>query len=614
MDDFASRIKRLLDGLSSGVQDAPKEHRFWNTQPVASSKFFDSSETNTIQDGPIKDYTTEEERNRIQKSLINPPPGFQWGTLDIENPEEREELYSLLNENYVEDADALFRFDYPQHFLEWALKPPGWHPQWHVALRYEYCSSIGSESNYVKSESSFQAEFSLKDDRVKELHNGSESSSMKPSENVEEIKSTTIFIQDENCTVPYNPGNHPPTAHSLSRNCNNAESRSDSERHQDTIFKKGQLVAFVSAIPMSDLKIRTIKTGNIAEVNFLCVHKTLRSKGLTPLLIKEITRRVNLTGIHTALYTAGIRLPGRLATAQYFHRPLDFATLVRLRFAAVPPGLTLERMCSRYALQVEPSLLESEEMRPMEMNDLPAVKNLMLDYMRDHQLVHLMSDDEIKHWLLPRPRIIYSYVLLGEDHDLCQAEKQVNSTQHIGLDKAQFNVDANFETEIKDSDNISANSEETLSCSKKGRKIVAFVSFYALPSSVCEQTDQTIKLDMQNLEAGQFNRGEVKNHNFISSETGTKYDHEQKEQNTIKAAYLFYYSARDNQQLKRLINAALHKSKEVGFHVFNCLDILHNNVFLEDLRFCEGDGTLNYYLYNWNTAPMIASDCAVMML
>lgn len=35
----------------------------------------------------------------------------------------------------------------------------------------------------------------------------------------------------------------------------------------------------------------------MVEINFLCVLKKLRSKRMAPVLIKEITRRVNLTGI-----------------------------------------------------------------------------------------------------------------------------------------------------------------------------------------------------------------------------------------------------------------------------------------------------------------------------
>lgn len=48
----------------------------------------------------------------------------------------------------------------------------------------------------------------------------------------------------------------------------------------------------------------------MVEINFLCVHKKLRLKRMAPVLIKEITRRVNLEGIFQAVYTAGVVLPG----------------------------------------------------------------------------------------------------------------------------------------------------------------------------------------------------------------------------------------------------------------------------------------------------------------
>lgn len=47
----------------------------------------------------------------------------------------------------------------------------------------------------------------------------------------------------------------------------------------------------------------------MVEINFLCVHKKLRSKRVAPVLIREITRRVNQMGIFQAVYTAGIVLP-----------------------------------------------------------------------------------------------------------------------------------------------------------------------------------------------------------------------------------------------------------------------------------------------------------------
>lgn len=55
----------------------------------------------------------------------------------------------------------------------------------------------------------------------------------------------------------------------------------------------------------------------MVEINFLCVHKKLRSKRVAPVLIREITRRVNLEGRFQAVYTAGVVLPKPVSTCRY---------------------------------------------------------------------------------------------------------------------------------------------------------------------------------------------------------------------------------------------------------------------------------------------------------
>lgn len=55
----------------------------------------------------------------------------------------------------------------------------------------------------------------------------------------------------------------------------------------------------------------------VVEINFLCVHKKLREKRVAPVLIREITRRVNLEGIFQAVYTAGVVLPKPVATCRF---------------------------------------------------------------------------------------------------------------------------------------------------------------------------------------------------------------------------------------------------------------------------------------------------------
>jgi len=55
----------------------------------------------------------------------------------------------------------------------------------------------------------------------------------------------------------------------------------------------------------------------MVEINFLCVHKKLRSKRVAPVLIREITRRVNCKGLFQAVYTAGVVLPKPVASCRY---------------------------------------------------------------------------------------------------------------------------------------------------------------------------------------------------------------------------------------------------------------------------------------------------------
>lgn len=54
----------------------------------------------------------------------------------------------------------------------------------------------------------------------------------------------------------------------------------------------GKLFASITGVPVhtfvEDDKLK------MAEINFLCVHKQIRDKRLAPVLIKEVTRRVNL--------------------------------------------------------------------------------------------------------------------------------------------------------------------------------------------------------------------------------------------------------------------------------------------------------------------------------
>lgn len=207
-------MRRLLSQTAIPNRNAPKTNeelqaknkwQFWETQPVPALGTVINQGVNE----PIQPNKPVEEIKNDPYSL---PDGFVWDDVDLNSADQLMELYQLLNENYVEDDDNMFRFDYSPEFLKWALQPIGWLKIWHAGVR---------------------------------------------------------------------------------------------------VAKSKKLVAFISAVP-SHMKVYD-KHVKMVEINFLCVHKKLRSKRVAPVLIKEITRRVNLQGIFQAVYTAGVILPTPVA-------------------------------------------------------------------------------------------------------------------------------------------------------------------------------------------------------------------------------------------------------------------------------------------------------------
>lgn len=102
----------------------------------------------------------------------------------------------------------------------------------------------------------------------------------------------------------------------------------------------------------------------MVEINFLCVHKKLRSKRVAPVLIREITRRVNLMGIFQAVYTAGVVLPKPIATCRYWHRSLNPKKLIDIKFSHLSRNMTMQRTLKLYKLPDNPKVLGFRKMVP----------------------------------------------------------------------------------------------------------------------------------------------------------------------------------------------------------------------------------------------------------
>lgn len=172
-----------------------------------------------------------------------------------------------------------------------------------------------------------------------------------------------------------------------------------------------KLVAFISAVPF-DLRVRK-KVLHASEVNFLCIHKKLRSKRLTPVLIKEITRRCYLQQVWQAIYTAGIVLPTPVSTTRYYHRSIEWQKLNDVGFSPLPRGSKPQYQIMKYKL---PDQTSTKGLRPMEERDVDAVLDLLKSYLEKFDMAPIYTREEVVHWLLhkdndPNEQVVWSYVV-----------------------------------------------------------------------------------------------------------------------------------------------------------------------------------------------------------
>lgn len=180
------------------------------------------------------------------------------------------------------------------------------------------------------------------------------------------------------------------------------------------VKETGKLVAFIAAIPVTLKLTKSKQVIPSVEINFLCIHKKLRSKRLAPVLIKEITRRVNKQDIWQALFTAGIILPSPISTCRYTHRPINWSKLHDVGFSHLPASETKASMVAKYAL---PNTTKTNGLRLIKSEDLDQVFDLLTKFEERFELIQVFERDELAHWLLggdEKTKSIKTYVVEQE--------------------------------------------------------------------------------------------------------------------------------------------------------------------------------------------------------
>ncbi|XP_012737000.2 glycylpeptide N-tetradecanoyltransferase 1 [Fundulus heteroclitus] len=196
-----------------------------------------------------------------------------------------------------------------------------------------------------------------------------------------------------------------------------------------------KLVGFVAAVP-ADVRIYETKR-RLVQVKFLCVHKKLRLKRMTPVLIRELKRRVNQQGLCQAVYTAGTVLPTPISSCSQWHRPLNPRKLMEINFPGLKQNMDLRRAQKFHRL---PEVTKIKGLRPMTKEDASGIHSLLERNLCNFHLSPLLSPQEVEHWFLPKENVNDTYVVEADDGTLSDlvsfysvSSRVLNHPVHSGL-------------------------------------------------------------------------------------------------------------------------------------------------------------------------------------
>uniref|UniRef100_A0A3Q2YJH1 Glycylpeptide N-tetradecanoyltransferase n=1 Tax=Hippocampus comes TaxID=109280 RepID=A0A3Q2YJH1_HIPCM len=171
-----------------------------------------------------------------------------------------------------------------------------------------------------------------------------------------------------------------------------------------------KLVGFIAAVPADVHVYDTVK--RMAQIKFLCVHKKLRLKRMTPVLIRELARRVRRQGVGQAAYTASVVLPTPLSSCRLHHRPLNLRKLLEVQYPGIRGDMPPQRALKFYRL---PENTKTAGLRPMTKDHIERVRRLLQANLSKFHLKAGWSREEVAHWLLPREDVIDTYVVEADD-------------------------------------------------------------------------------------------------------------------------------------------------------------------------------------------------------
>ncbi|KAI4379976.1 hypothetical protein MLD38_006212 [Melastoma candidum] len=164
-----------------------------------------------------------------------------------------------------------------------------------------------------------------------------------------------------------------------------------------------QLVAFVAAIPVT---VRLMEeSSRMARICYKVLRSDFRDRIPLKIICNEVIRRIRLSNIQWVISAKPTREPVSMAFPMW-QRPLNSNKLFKIG-TFQNSVMTLPEIVEFYELPRSPDI---RGFKGMNVAHVRALTGLLYTYLQKFNLAPEFTEDDVKHWFLPRADLLHSYV------------------------------------------------------------------------------------------------------------------------------------------------------------------------------------------------------------
>jgi len=176
---------------------------------------------------------------------------------------------------------------------------------------------------------------------------------------------------------------------------------------------KNKVVGTIIGTPINISIFDNVDT--IIDTSFLCIDKTIRTKSLASIMIKELLRRMYFNKVKYGYYTSPLNLPNAISKSNYYHKIINIKKMMDINFICKPQSISNKSFEKLFKLNDNIVL----NIKKITDNDLERCHQLYIKYYKQYKIYQLLSPEEFKYKFMSLDNVLDTFILEKDNVITC---------------------------------------------------------------------------------------------------------------------------------------------------------------------------------------------------